>query len=84
MPKSRTFTKSCLAAAVREQDVVRLEIAVHDAESVGFAQRTANLDEDLVDALGRKGAAKKCARQGLALDELHDDEEGPSGSSPKS
>ena len=64
-----------LAAALGQQDVLRLEVAVDDAEIVGLEEGTADLNEQLVHPLRRDRPALKGMCQIFAPDELHDDKE---------
>ena len=61
-------------AAARHQHVRRLDVAVHDAASVGRLERLKNL---LADPCGRRwldGPVRDHLRQVATVDELHDDE----------
>jgi hypothetical protein len=59
------------AAALREQDVVALEIAVHDAEVVGTGQRGAHLLEDVDAARDGHRPAGQLRRERRAHEVLH-------------
>ena len=58
---------------MREQDVVALEVAVHDAEVVGARERGAHLLEDVDAARERHRAARQLARERRADEVLHDE-----------
>ncbi|HEY8429920.1 MAG TPA: hypothetical protein VIL20_16170, partial [Sandaracinaceae bacterium] len=76
-PEVAHFDEVGLVAARGEQDVVGLEIAVHDAARVRFAQRTRDLRDDAIHA--REGHRSRGERVGerRALHELHHDEQAP-------
>jgi hypothetical protein len=62
-------------AVLVEHDVRGLEVAVDDAERVGFRQHVADFGGDPHGALGREGAlARESLGQRRALHVLHDDE----------
>ena len=72
-PKSRILTKSFRPPRVDEQDVVALEIAVHDAEVVRARERGAHLLEDVDGARERHRALRELARERDADEVLHDE-----------
>jgi hypothetical protein len=59
--------------AVLEQDVLRLDVSMHDAAAVGVAQRVGHLADDphgLVE--GKLRRAIESTPQRLTVDERHD------------
>ena len=60
-----------------EQDVARLHVAVHDAGTVGGGERLQYLVHDAQRLCRRRAGrrARGASGDGLAVDELHDDEE---------
>ena len=76
MPKSSTLTKSAIAVARDEEDVVGLEVAVDDAVRVRRRERAADAAA-MCSARGERRARPRRARAAvprlLALEELHDE-----------
>ena len=69
------MTKSFRPPRAREEDVVALQIAVHDAEVVGARERGAHLLEDVDGARERHRAARELVRERRADEVLHDEVE---------
>ena len=61
------------ASAGRDANVGRLQIAMHHAVGVGLAERIAQLQPDLHDAIDRQRTVAELRRQRLAGHVLHDD-----------
>ena len=75
MPKSSTFTKSGIVAALDEHHVLGLEVAVHDALRVRLAGGVAELQRDVERARQRQRAAgrREGALERQAVEVLHHD-----------
>ena len=77
MPKSSTLTKS-LAAAIDEEEVLRLDVAMHDAALVRRAERARRLPRDVEHArLGQRAVALDQLGQALPVEVLHHHERAP-------
>jgi hypothetical protein len=63
-----------LRAALRQHDIGRLQIAVHDPLPVGAVQRSGNLDRDAQRLIDGERPTAKTFRKRLALQVLHDEE----------
>ena len=60
MPKSSTLTSGAPVDRLREEEVLRLEVAVDDAERVRLGERLARLE----DVVARASAARAAALLG--------------------
>ena len=70
MPKSVIFT----APVGRDEQVARLDVAVHEARGVGGLERRRGLRDDVEHLVGREHVlALEDRRERLAGDELHDE-----------
>ena len=63
-------------ARLRQENVSRLEIAMHDARAVGFVERVGDFGGDLDGVAERQRAPGDAIRQRLALEILHDEKGG--------
>ena len=62
-----------------QHDVVRLEIAMHDARLMGSLQGVGDLDEDVLDAPAVQGLGSQRTGEALTLEQIHHDVEGAVG-----
>jgi hypothetical protein len=83
-PEVEQLDEVRLAAAHRQVDVARAQIAVHEAHRVGVDQRLRHLDHHVEGALDRQpGVADEHVVEGLALEQLHRQVQAPVAGAPE-
>ena len=60
-----------LRTRLREHDVARLQIAVHDSRTMGALERFGDLRAEAQDVVNRQGAAQKAIGERLTFEQLH-------------